>query len=155
MKQVGNCTPAMVVLRSMLIFSPGRIVKKSVRLCSRKTLPPHYLSVVHQRDARYSARRKPQSSTYRRGYSSLLHSLRPCWTAFLNILCAADSERDTSQGSISTVTQFFDRRLGLLPDTVHQPSIPHVPDVVSRFCRCLAMRHQEHRVAEPLRKCAE
>jgi len=27
-----------------------------------------------------------RSSTYPRGYASGLHSLRPCWTAFLSIL---------------------------------------------------------------------
>jgi hypothetical protein len=27
-----------------------------------------------------------RSSTYPRGYASVLHSLRPCWTAFLSIL---------------------------------------------------------------------
>jgi len=27
-----------------------------------------------------------RSSTYPRGYDSGLHSLRPCWTAFLSIL---------------------------------------------------------------------
>ena len=32
-----------------------------------------------------------RSSTYPRGYASGLHSLRPCWTAFLSILRADSS----------------------------------------------------------------
>ena len=34
--------------------------EKDPQLCSRKTLPPHFLGGVHKRDALYSARREPQ-----------------------------------------------------------------------------------------------
>ena len=49
-------------------------------------------------------------STYRRGYALALHSLRPCWTAFLNrlqavrleYLIAADSKKYKSGGAEPT-----------------------------------------------------
>jgi protease IV len=36
-----------------------------------------------------------RSSTYSRGYASALHSLRPCWTAFLSLLLGVFSLRQT------------------------------------------------------------
>jgi hypothetical protein len=47
---------------------------------STETRPPHQLGGAHRLGAPYSSHRAPQR--VRLG----LHLLRPCWTAFLNIL---------------------------------------------------------------------
>jgi hypothetical protein len=45
-------------------------------LCSRKTLPPHYLGGVHKRDALYSARREPRRLNVRPREKSLSRQAR-------------------------------------------------------------------------------
>jgi hypothetical protein len=53
-------------------------------------------------------------STYPRGYASALRSLRPCWTAFLSILCDVSYCSGISDYSISTLPQQFLRKLLVL-----------------------------------------
>ena len=63
-------------------------------------------------------------STYPRGYASVLHSLRPCWTAILSILRVALSEASTGRISGRVVIAMA---LLFLAITVTESSRAHDP----------------------------
>jgi uncharacterized pyridoxal phosphate-containing UPF0001 family protein len=57
-------------------------------------------------------------STYPRGYASVPHSLRPCWTAFLSILLEVNLEREATKAGF-----LLDKRNGAM---LSLGALPHV-----------------------------
>jgi hypothetical protein len=57
----------------------------------------HYLSATSRllKKSASSVLASFRPSTYPRGYASALHSMRPCWTAFLNSLLALEEQSVT------------------------------------------------------------